>query len=265
MARKSEEDSMSGGSSGGVYGRRVDVANGADAEWRREDTMRLYLDGAAVAVECGPVPEHFDIEAIAESAANNLAGLYDEVQLISGERGVIGDQPAEVLELDALSDGTVYRFKVLASAGGGRAIVASAKCEVAALDVLGPKIDNLLGSLVIDPQFRAVDQQWRAGDIVTYPSDEQWAVAKVLVIESGIVHLRLYSNRFDGAPSELNPATLQLGSVTGGDGPIGIGHLPLARTEFLSWNPILVQHSSVSDEECEGYRLWADANGGVFT
>jgi len=49
-----------------------------------------------------------------------------------------------------------------------------------------------------------------------------------------------------------------------GDEKFGIGHLPMSPETFNSWEPVLLSQQSISEEELEGYKLWKQANGGVF-
>ena len=87
---------------------------------------------------------------------------------------------------------------------------------------------------------------------------------KVLVVDDEAVHIRVYKERFEHRPSAVDPDRLTLGSIDDTDG-FGVGHLPLAREEFMRWEPELLGTAEVDDEELEGYRMWADeADAGVF-
>jgi hypothetical protein len=88
----------------------------------------------------------------------------------------------------------------------------------------------------------------------------KYGVAKVLVVEPDAVHVRVYKNKFDVRPSEVDTATLTLGSVLT-DKEFGIGHLPLAKEGFVNWRPVLVLRTPVTEEELEGYRIWKDGGG----
>jgi len=93
--------------------------------------------------------------------------------------------------------------------------------------------------------------------------DGSFGVVKVLAEDAGTVHLRLYKNRFTSRPGAVDPAELTLGGIDDADG-FGIGHMPLARSEFMRWQPVLLTQQTVSEDELEGYHLWKEAGGGVF-
>ena len=93
--------------------------------------------------------------------------------------------------------------------------------------------------------------------------DGGYKIAKVLKADGYIVHIALYKNRYPERPAGIDPATLTFGSIDDADG-FGIGHLPLSRATFAAWLPVRFQHSQVTDEELEGYRIWEDSEGGTF-
>lgn len=102
----------------------------------------------------------------------------------------------------------------------------------------------------------------RAGRLCSR-TDPSFGVAKVLAIDGGAVHVRLYKNRFPSRPKEVDPSTLSLGSIDEAGGG-GIGHLPLSPEGFAAWRPVFIMQSSVSEEELEGYKLWKESGGGVW-
>jgi hypothetical protein len=46
--------------------------------------------------------------------------------------------------------------------------------------------------------------------------------------------------------------------------PMGMGHLPISHRSFASWNAVFFQQLRVTDDELDGYRMWAEAKGGYF-
>ena len=88
-------------------------------------------------------------------------------------------------------------------------------------------------------------------------------VVKVLAVDSGGVHVRLYKNRFGTRPKIVDFATLTLGSIHDPDG-CGLGHVPLTATVFQAWNPEVLAESPVAEAELDGYREWESAKGGYF-
>jgi hypothetical protein len=93
--------------------------------------------------------------------------------------------------------------------------------------------------------------------------DGKFGVVKILKHDPGIVHVRLYKNKFASRPSSVKVEELSLGSVKDKDG-FGIGHLPISERDFKSWKPVLLTKSEIREDELEGYRLWKEAGGGVF-
>ena len=86
--------------------------------------------------------------------------------------------------------------------------------------------------------------------------DGRYRVIKVLVIDRHAVHLRKYATRFDQLPSSIRSSDLSLDGSGSAEG-FGIGHFPLARAAFDQDGKVLIGHERVSDEELDGYRLWA--------
>ncbi|HTR41481.1 MAG TPA: hypothetical protein VMH87_07680 [Pseudomonadales bacterium] len=102
------------------------------------------------------------------------------------------------------------------------------------------------------------------GTICTVDDGEGfYRVAKVLVIDDGGVHARLYKNRWTERPQAVDMSTLSLGSVYDKDG-FGMGHLPLTKRAFAAWKPIVLGLEEVRQEELDGYEIWKDGKGGYF-
>ena len=105
--------------------------------------------------------------------------------------------------------------------------------------------------------------EYQVGDFYSVNDGEgAYAVAKVLAVDEG-VHIRLYKNKWTTRPETVDPSVLSLGNVNDQDG-FGMGHMPLTKSAFASWHPILVGHDEVTDEELEGYQMWKDGGGGYF-
>lgn len=104
--------------------------------------------------------------------------------------------------------------------------------------------------------------------LVTFEGEQGIAVAKLLHVDAGGVHVRLYSDRWAVCPPEVNPWALRLEPVNAeepGGHPFGIGHLPLSRSAFLARRPIFNRLAMRGGEELEGYRMWREAKGGYFS
>lgn len=118
-------------------------------------------------------------------------------------------------------------------------------------------------AIILKPNHMATIKDMRddlvAGGLYSIESgDSGFAVAKVLALGSGMVHTRLYREKFESRPNSVDPAALSLGSVFE-SADVGIGHTPLALDMFLSWQPVLLMKTGVTDEELVGYRFWKDS------
>jgi|HubBroStandDraft_4_1064222.scaffolds.fasta_scaffold176865_1 hypothetical protein len=121
-------------------------------------------------------------------------------------------------------------------------------------------------ALLISACSRAnsVSNELRAGGLYSTEDGEgHFSVVKILVLEPDAVHIRIYKQRFPSRPASVDPASLTLGKFGDKDG-FSIGHLPLSRRSFASWQPVFISQQSVSDGELEGYRTWKEAKGGIF-
>ncbi len=84
----------------------------------------------------------------------------------------------------------------------------------------------------------------------------RWTVLKILKIEPNVIHLRAYSNRFWCRPLGVKLPHLEW----------SIGHMPFARSTVELWRLEHIATQTVSDEELEGYRIWANEEGaGVWS
>jgi len=121
--------------------------------------------------------------------------------------------------------------------------------------------------------LKALVQWWLArrlppdlgpGDICVVESgDDGYKIAKILKVDTATIHIALYRNRYSQRPAEVDPAILSIGRIDE-EGGFGIGHLPLSRGTFASWLTVRIQHSPVTDEELEGYRIWEESKGGTW-
>lgn len=103
---------------------------------------------------------------------------------------------------------------------------------------------------------------WIVGGLYSAPSDKGgFRIAKILVIEQGIVHVRIYKNRFEKRPKAIDQMSLSLGTIHDPDG-CGMGHMPVSQKTFAEWELAFVAQSSVKEEELEGYKYWQEHGGG---
>jgi hypothetical protein len=106
-------------------------------------------------------------------------------------------------------------------------------------------------------------RKYQPGDVYLVPGQKGYQVAKVLAVDPGIVHIRLYKNVFPQRPSDIDLGTLVLGSIDDPDG-FGMGHVPLKYETFAAWGPQYFRRVLVREDELDGYRMWKEASGGVW-
>jgi len=104
--------------------------------------------------------------------------------------------------------------------------------------------------------------EYLIGGLYSVRSGGRFKVAKVLVSEGDGVHIRLYKETFTTRPKVAETLCLTLGKL--GDEELGIGHLPLSRGTFVSWEPELIVQENVLPSELEGYQFWKNGNGGFW-
>lgn len=99
----------------------------------------------------------------------------------------------------------------------------------------------------------------------TQNENGSYSVLKILRLDDGGVHVRLYSNQFSTPPTKVDESTLYMGGVDRKpDESLGMGHLPISRQSFQGWRAVFFQQSAVKEDELEGYRMWLEAKGGYF-
>jgi len=104
----------------------------------------------------------------------------------------------------------------------------------------------------------------RPGDLYSVEGEaKNYKVAKVLVVDSDAVHIRLYKNSFIERPSNVDPSTLSVGSLRDPDG-FGMDHMPLSRSSFNRWRPRYITHTTVNDDELQAYKQWKQSKGSLF-
>lgn len=122
-------------------------------------------------------------------------------------------------------------------------------------------------------RLRRLFKPWRMSEPITpiegglymtkSKSESGFRLLKVLRFEDGIVHVRIFKNKFQDRPTQIDPSMLTLGTVDDEEG-FGIGHLPLKLEVFLSWKAQFLQHSVVEPNELDGYEMWKESKGGAW-
>lgn len=90
-----------------------------------------------------------------------------------------------------------------------------------------------------------------------------YRAAKILAVDEGGMHIRVYANGWPERPKTIDPVELTLDSGAT-DGARAYGHLPLLKKSFLAMGPRHAVTTSVDESELEGHRMWAEAKGGYF-
>lgn len=92
----------------------------------------------------------------------------------------------------------------------------------------------------------------------------QLQVVKILKLDDLGAHIALYENHFSEFPAYIDETTLTFGRYDENNPILSIGHLPISYNTLVSYKLLFVQHSKITEEELEGYKIWLDAQGGYF-
>jgi hypothetical protein len=111
-----------------------------------------------------------------------------------------------------------------------------------------------------------VKQDYIEGGLYSVSSENGgYAIVKVLKIDTGGVHVRLYSNIFKSRPRDVDSSKLYMvGKDVKPGEQLGMGHAPLSHVSFRAWNAEYIRTEPVREDELDGYRMWKEAKGGYF-
>lgn len=127
------------------------------------------------------------------------------------------------------------------------------------------KLTSVLRSIFSASEEQDVADVTEGGLYLTPHEQEGYTVLKVLKIDNDGVHIRTFSNLFHDIPKVIDESTLFMaGMGADEDTPMGMGHTPISHSSFITWGLHFVQQSAVSEDDLEGYKMWAEANGGYF-
>ncbi|HEV7645964.1 MAG TPA: hypothetical protein VGO50_18650 [Pyrinomonadaceae bacterium] len=98
-----------------------------------------------------------------------------------------------------------------------------------------------------------LENKYKVGSLysVLAPGQENgFNIVKVLSITTGVVHVRLYKNKFPTRGDAAGAAsdTLSLGGIDDPEG-FGLKHLPMDKETFGKLEPQFIRQESVSEEE----------------
>ncbi len=125
-------------------------------------------------------------------------------------------------------------------------------------------VQNVFGAS--HQQNEAIAQSLKTGGLYSFTQRGKrgpFGIVKILVLEPKIVHVRVYNPCFSVRPTVVEDLDQGVESLLS---DWTIGHLPLALNEFVkAWQPVLLVETRVEEEELEGYNIWKEDQGGVFS
>jgi hypothetical protein len=102
----------------------------------------------------------------------------------------------------------------------------------------------------------ATDEIVVGGLYASKSEDGTFRVSKVLAVDDSAVHVRIYENKFQNLPLNLDTSVLSLGGLGDPEG-FGIGHAPIAKSGWLA-SRVFLKKEPVRDEELDGYKYYLD-------
>jgi hypothetical protein len=108
---------------------------------------------------------------------------------------------------------------------------------------------------------------WDVGGLYSIRGwSDRFNVAKVLAFRGGTIHVAIYKEQFSVRPRSLDPVSLSFGSSN--DEIFGTMHTPLQASLFAAYEPELIQHEAVTEDDLRGYRTYLeyhpDGEAGAF-
>jgi hypothetical protein len=92
-----------------------------------------------------------------------------------------------------------------------------------------------------------------------------YSVLKILKVESGGLHIRVYSNQFDSPPTKVDESTLYMAGRNPKPNEIlSEPDTALLKKSFDNYKATFVQQSAVKDDELEIYKTWKQADGKYY-
>ncbi len=129
--------------------------------------------------------------------------------------------------------------------------------------ILIPFIALISGCMKKSPKTQVIE-----GGLYAIPKENNdgYNIMKILKIEDNGYHVRIYSNVFKQIPNDVNVNQLYMVGIKERkeNEILGMGHLPISKKTFESYQLFFVKKVDVTEEELEGYRMWQEAKGGYF-
>lgn len=105
-----------------------------------------------------------------------------------------------------------------------------------------------------------IKPDYKAGDVYSVDTgEEMFRVVKVLAVDSGLIHIKIYPAQFRTRPAQVN--TKELGTSKPGTQNTGAAYIPFEKDLFKEWEPELIKNEPVTEEELEPYRVWKESTG----
>jgi hypothetical protein len=106
----------------------------------------------------------------------------------------------------------------------------------------------------------------KEGGLYAFKADNgSYSIMKLLKVESGGVHVKIYSNQFDSPPTQVDESKLYLAGLNHKPNEtLGVADAPISGETFQNYKATFVQQGTVTPEELEGYNTWKKAGGKYF-
>jgi hypothetical protein len=106
----------------------------------------------------------------------------------------------------------------------------------------------------------------KEGGLYAFKNDNgSYSVMKLLKVEGGGAHVKIYSNQFDSPPTQVDESKLYLAGLNHKPNEtLGVEDAPLSGESFQNYKATFVQQSTVTPQELEAYNTWKKAGGKYF-
>jgi hypothetical protein len=106
----------------------------------------------------------------------------------------------------------------------------------------------------------------KEGGIYSFKNNNgAYSVLKILKVESGGLHIRVYSNQFDSPPTKVEESMLYMAGRNPKPNEIlSEPDVALLKKSFDNYKATFVQQSTVKDDELEVYKAWKQAGGQYY-
>jgi len=106
----------------------------------------------------------------------------------------------------------------------------------------------------------------KEGGIYSFKNDNgTYSVLKILKVEGGGVHVKIYSNQFDSPPDKVDESKLYMAGVNHKDTETtSVADAPMKGETFANYHATFVQQGTVTPQELEGYNQWKKSGGEYF-